>query len=363
MIKHLSPRDIDWWALIIVLLICAVGVLQIFSATRDTDSTSSWWKQVLYVVGGIVLMWLISLIDYHSLLHYVPGLFIGSVVMLTVTFLLGEKVYGSKRWIPLGFGFHLQVSELVKLVIILLVARYLTDIRSDDLELRELAKLAGLVLIPTALVLKQPDLGTGMTYMAVMFACAFVAGLRWKYIVAVAVVAVLVIPATYHWLPDYQKARWVGFMNPEGDPQGKGYQSIQSQIAIGSGGTFGKGVTKGTQTQLRFLPVPWKDFIFAAFGEEHGFVGVLVLLALFFVLLMRIVQNAQTAPDRAGMYICMGVAALLLFHILVNVGMVAGLIPVVGIPLPFMSFGGSSIWTFFMALGLVNNVRLRRFVN
>lgn len=363
MSKYLSPRDIDWTVLLIVLMICAVGVLQIYSATRDTDTPSAWWKQILYVAGGLFLMWIVTVVDYHTLLHFVPGLYIASVIALLTTYVLGEKVYGSKRWIPLGFGFHLQVSELVKLVIILLVARYLTDLRTEDLGFRELLKLAGLVLVPTALVLKQPDLGTATTYIAVLFACSFVGGLRWRYIVAISVVAILVIPVAYHFLPDYQRARWVGFMNPEGDPQGKGYQSIQSQIAIGSGGTFGKGVTKGTQTQLRFLPVPWKDFIFAAFAEEHGFVGVLVMLALFFVLLMRIVQNAQTAPDRVGMYICMGVAALLLFHILVNVGMVAGLIPVTGIPLPFMSFGGSSIWTFFMALGLVNNVRLRRFVN
>ena len=363
MAKYLSPRDVDWAVLLIVLLICSVGVLQIYSAARDTDNTSAWWKQVLYVTGGLVLMWLVTAVDYHTLLQYVPWLYAGSCVALLLTYLLGEKVYGSKRWIPLGFGFHLQVSELVKLVIILLVARYLTDLRTDDLEIRDLVKLAGLVLIPAGLVFKQPDLGTSMTYIAVLFACSFIAGLRWKYIAAISVVAVLVIPVTYHFLPEYQKARWVGFMNPEGDPQGKGYQSIQSQIAIGSGGMFGKGVTKGTQTQLRFLPVPWKDFIFAAFGEEHGFAGVMVMLSLYFVLVMRIVQNAQTASDRAGMYICMGVAALLLFHILVNVGMVAGLIPVTGIPLPFMSFGGSSIWTFFLALGLVNNVRLRRFVN
>jgi len=258
--KYLSPRDIDWPILLIVLAICSVGVLQIYSATSDTESTSAWWKQILYITGGLVLMWLVVAIDYHSLLHYVPGLYIGSVAALTLTFLLGDKVYGSKRWIPLGFGFHLQVSELVKLVIILLVARYLTDLRSDDLEIRDLFKLAGLVLIPTVLVLKQPDLGTAMTYVAVLLACSFIAGLRWKYIAVISVVTVLVVPATYHFLPDYQKARWVGFMNPEGDPQGKGYQSIQSQIAIGSGSMFGKGVTKGTQTQLRFLPVPWKDF-------------------------------------------------------------------------------------------------------
>ena len=349
--------------MLIVLLICAVGVLQIYSATRDTDYTSAWWKQVVYVLGGLLFLWIAMMIDYHTMLHYVPALYIGSVGALLVTYLIGEKAYGSKRWIPMGFGVHLQVSEFVKLVIILLVARYLTELRTDDLEIREMLKLAGLVLIPTALVMKQPDLGTSLTYVAVLIACAFLAGLRWKYVAAIAVITVVVLPVSWQFLNEYQRGRIVSFMDPERDPQGKGYQMIQSQIAVGSGGMFGKGVTKGTQTQLRFLPVPHKDFIFSAFAEEHGFVGVVVLLSLFFVLVMRIVQNAQTAPDRVGMYICMGVAALLLFHILVNVGMVAGLMPVTGIPLPFMSFGGSSIWTFFLALGLVNNVRLRRFVN
>jgi|UniRef100_Q01YX2 rod shape determining protein RodA len=363
MSKYLSPRDIDWTVLLIVLLICAVGVLQIYSATRDTDYTSAWWKQVVYVLGGLLFLWIAMMIDYHTMLHYVPALYIGSVGALLVTYLIGEKAYGSKRWIPMGFGVHLQVSEFVKLVIVLLVARYLTELRTDELEIREMLKLAGLVLIPTALVMKQPDLGTSLTYVAVLIACAFLAGLRWKYVAAIAVITVVVLPISWQFLNEYQRGRIVSFMDPERDPQGKGYQLIQSQIAVGSGGMFGKGVTKGTQTQLRFLPVPHKDFIFSAFAEEHGFVGVVVLLSLFFVLVMRIVQNAQTAPDRVGMYICMGVAALLLFHVLVNVGMVAGLMPVTGIPLPFMSFGGSSIWTFFLALGLVNNVRLRRFVN
>ncbi|MES1257709.1 MAG: FtsW/RodA/SpoVE family cell cycle protein, partial [Acidobacteriota bacterium] len=161
----------------------------------------------------------------------------------------------------------------------------------------------------------------------------------------------------------YQKGRIVSFLDPERDPQGNGYQLIQSKIAVGSGGTWGKGVTKGTQTQLRFLPVPHTDFIFSAFAEEHGFVGVMFVLILYFVLLMQVVQDGQTAPDRSGMYICMGVGALLLFHILVNVGMVVGRMPVTGIPLPLMSYGGSSIWSTFLMLGLVNSVRVRRFVN
>jgi rod shape determining protein RodA len=222
--------------------------------------------------------------------------------------------------------------------------------------------LSGMVAVPFFLVLAQPDLGTALTYLAVLAAGAFLAGLHWKYVAIAAVIAVLVLPIGFGYLKDYQKARLLSFMDPERDPQGTGYQLIQSQIAVGSGGMFGKGVTKGTQTQLRFLPVPHTDFIFSAFAEEHGFAGVVVLLALYFVMIMRIVQNAQTAPDRAGMYICMGVAGLLLFHMLVNVGMVVGRMPVTGIPLPFMSAGGSSVWSNFLALGLVNNVRLRRFI-
>jgi rod shape determining protein RodA len=361
--RHLSIRDIDWPLLLITLVICGVGVLQIYSATMETDYHGAWWKQIVFVMGGLFLMWVILAVDYHALLHYVPMLFIASVVALLGTYIIGESAFGSRRWIPLPGGFHLQVSEFVKLVIILLAARYLTELKTEELDIREMAILSLLVAVPAFLVFKQPDLGTALTYVAVLVVGAFIAGLRWKYVAAIAVVAILVLPLGEHFLKDYQKARLVGFLDPDRDPQGTGYQLIQSEIAVGSGGMFGKGVTKGTQTQLRFLPVPHKDFIFSAFAEEHGFVGVVVVLSLYFVMVMRIVQNAQTAPDRAGMYICMGVAGLMLFHILVNVGMVAGRMPVTGIPLPFMSAGGSSVWSSFLALGLVNSVRLRRFVN
>lgn len=362
--RFIRPRDLDLPLLVIVLLICGVGILQIYSATLDTGFHPAWWKQIVYIAGGLLLMWLIIGVDYHSLLHHVPLLYIASVAMLLVTAAVGAQIFGSKRWIPIGFGVHLQVSEFVKLVIVLLAARYLTDLKTEELEIWEMAKLAGLVGLPVALVLMQPDLGTSLTYVSVLITGAFLAGLRWKYVAAIAVVGVLVGPIGYvYGLKDYQKARITAFMDPERDPRGTGYQVIQSQIAVGNGGMFGKGVTKGTQTQLRFLPVPHTDFIFSAFAEEHGFVGVVVVLSLYFVMIMRIVQNAQTAPDRAGMYICMGVAGLFLFHMLVNVGMVVGRMPVTGIPLPFMSAGGSSIWSNFLALGLVNNVRLRRFVN
>jgi rod shape determining protein RodA len=364
MARSLAARDIDWTLLLVVLLICAVGVLQIYSATLGTGSHSAWWKQMLYVAGGLVLMLLVVPSDYHSFLHHVPMMYIAGTVALLGTFAIGDQAFGSRRWIPIWHtGIHLQVSEFVKLVIILLVARYLTDLRKDDLDVVEMLKLAGLVLIPAVLVFAQPDMGTALTYIAVLACGVFVAGLHWKWILVAVLGAALMIPVSLHFLKDYQKARLTSFLDTDQDPQGAGYQVSPSKTAIGSGGMFGKGVTKGTQAQLHFLPVPHTDFIFSAFAEEHGFVGVVVVLALYFVMIMRIVQNAQTAPERAGMYICMGVAALLLSHILINVGMVAGLMPVTGIPLPFMSAGGSSIWTSFLALGLVNNVRLRRFVN
>jgi rod shape determining protein RodA len=212
------------------------------------------------------------------------------------------------------------------------------------------------------LVMKQPDLGTSLTYVPILAMGVFLGGLRWRHAVILAVLAAVVLPAGWFVLRDYQRQRLVTFWDPAKDPRGAGYQVIQSKIAVGNGGMWGKGVTHGSQTQLRFLPVPHTDFIISAYAEEHGFVGVVVVFGLYFLLLMQIVQNAQTAPDRAGMFICMGVASCLVFHLLVNAGMAAGRMPVTGIPLPLMSAGGSNMLSVFLMLGLVNNVRLRRFV-
>ncbi|MGA2435558.1 MAG: rod shape-determining protein RodA, partial [Bryobacteraceae bacterium] len=294
----------------------------------------------------------------HAYVLY--GISLGSLALVLA---FGRQAFGSRRWIAFP-GFHLQISEFVKTVIILLVARYLTDLKAERVEGRELLKLGGLVLVPMLLVMKQPDLGTALTYLPVLAIGVVLAGLRWQYLAVIAVVLVLVLPVGWNYvLKDYQKARLVTFLDPGQDPQGSGYQVIQSKIAVGAGGMWGKGVTQGSQTKYRFLPVPHTDFIFSAFSEEHGFLGVVVILVLYFVLLMQIVQNAQTAPDRSGMYVCMGVCALLLFHILVNIGMVVGRMPVTGIPLPLMSYGGSNILSFFVMLGLVNSVRLWRFVS
>jgi rod shape determining protein RodA len=362
MASYRTVRDLDWPLLLVALAICGFGVLQIYSATHDTIWRDAWWKQIIFIAVGMVLMWIAARIDYHTLLGQVYIFYGLTIATLIAVFAVGSKVFGSTRWIRIG-GFTFQISEFAKIVIVLLVARFMTELKKEELDWKDLLKIFGFVAVPMLLVMKQPDLGTALTYLPILGVGIFLAGLRWQYLAAIAVVLAVIMPVGWFFLKDYQRARLTTFLDPSQDPRGQGYQVIQSKIAVGQGGMWGRGVTKGTQTQLQFLPVPHTDFIFSAFSEQHAFVGVVVVLGLYFLMLILIVQNAQTAPDRAGLYICMGIAALMLFHVMVNVGMVVGRMPVTGIPLPLMSAGGSNILSVFIMLGLVNNVRLRRFVN
>ena len=291
-------------------------------------------------------------------------MYLVSVGLLILVLVVGREVFGARRWIPLAGGFHFQVSEFVKLVLILVMARYFSDSRQQQVTTLDLIKVGLLGGIPMGLVLLEPNLGTALTYAPIVMMALFLGGIRVKHVAVIALLFALAMPvAWFYGLKPYQRARLITFVHPEKDPLESGYQLTQSKIAVGSGGLWGKGTKKGSQTQLWFLPVPHTDFIFAAFAEEHGFFGVLSGLLLYFMVLMRLIHNAQTAPDRAGVFIVMGVVGVLLFHVLVNVGMVIGFMPITGIPLPLMSYGGSSVLFTFMALGLVNNVRLRRFVH
>ena len=355
-------RDLDWPLLIVTLILCGLGVLQIYSDTQGTRWADAWWKQIIWVTSGVAMMWLVAMVDYHSLLGRVIYFYAVCIGLLILTLVLGNKVLGSTRWIRVA-GFTLQTSEFVKIVLILLVAKYVTDLKAETLDWKDLAKLAGFVVVPMALVMKEPDLGTSLTYVPVLVCGVLMAGIRWKYLLVIAGVLVVALPIGYHFLKPYQKDRLVSFIYPDRDPRGTGFQVIQSKIAVGNGGMWGRGAKESSQTHLGFLPVPQTDFIFASFAEEHGFVGIVIALVLYFLLIMQVVQNAQTATDKAGLYVCMGVAALILFHVLVNVGMVVGRMPITGIPLPLMSSGGSNTWSIFLMLGLVNSVRLRRFVN
>ena len=364
MTRYFSLRDFDWLLLTFVLLICALGVMEIYSATLHTKFVGVHTKQVYWILGGIVLMFLMSLIDYHALLDKIHWFYIASVVSLVAVLVVGKKYLGARRWIQMPGGQHFQPSEWVKLVLILVLAKYFSDLHKEQASLGDIAKAGLIAGVPMLLVLKQPDLGTALTYFPVLIMALFLGGIRLKHATAIILLGAMVFPVVWHYgLKPYQKQRLVSFSEPEADPQGSGYQVQQSLIAVGSGGLWGKGITKGTQTQGMFLPVPQTDFIFAAWCEEHGFVGAVAVLLLYFLLLMRLVHNAQTAPDGAGAFVVMGVVAVLFFHILVNVGMVVGYMPVTGIPLPLMSYGGSSVLFMFLALGIVMNIRMRRFVN
>ncbi|HEX7360578.1 MAG TPA: rod shape-determining protein RodA [Bryobacteraceae bacterium] len=357
-----SLRDLDWPLLVVALALCVLGVLQIYSATLGTKWEDAWWKQIVWIVTGLAMMWIVSLVDYHTLLNRAFLFYVVAIALLLITGIAGNSVFGSTRWIQVA-GFTLQTSEFVKIVLILLVTKYLIEFTSGVLDWKDLAKLGAFVFVPMILVMKEPDLGTSLTYLPILACGILMAGLRWKYLLIITLVLAATLPIGYHLLKPYQKGRLVSFIDPGRDPKGTGFQVIQSRIAVGNGGMWGRGVKESSQTHLGFLPVPHTDFIFSSFAEEHGFVGVVIALGLYFLLIMQIVQAGQTATDTAGLYLCMGVAALLLFHVLVNVGMVVGRMPVTGIPLPLMSSGGSDMWVTFLMLGIVNSVRLRRFVN
>jgi rod shape determining protein RodA len=359
-------HDFDWPLLVIVGAISGLGLLEIYSSTHASAMAGMQWKQLIWIAIGLAGMFLIALIDYHSLLDQALGLYVFGLATLLIVLLIGHSRFGAKRWLALGGGVNLQVSELMKLIIIIVLARYLSEVRTDRLTLTDLAKVALLTGVPVGLILIQPDLGTAMVLVPVALVGVFLAGIEWKHLVVGCVLVGLMVPIGWNMrqhLRPYQQQRIRTFLHPEEKPRGAGYQILQSEIAVGSGGFWGKGFGKGSQNQGGFVPVRYSDFILAALAEEQGFIGVCVVLLLYMGLILRLVENAQKAKDRAGMYVVMGVTAILGFHVLVNASMVIGYMPVTGIPLPLMSYGGSATAFVFLALGLVMNVRMRRFVN
>jgi rod shape determining protein RodA len=362
--RSISFRDFDWLLLSMVLLLSAISILEIYSATLHTKFVGFQTKQVFWLIGGLVAMFIFSAINYHRLIDIVHWIYAFCLVSLVAVLFVGTRILGARRWIKLPGGAHFQPSEWVKLVLIVVMARYFSNLAGKELTWSDILKAGLLVGVPMLLVLKQPDLGTSLIYLPVLIVGLFLGGLRWKQgLILLLGATILIVPIWSKGLKPYQKQRLTSFLSPDTDPRGSGYQVKQSLIAVGDGGLWGRGATKGTQTQGDFLPIPYTDFIFAAFAEEHGFVGAVFVLLIYFLILMRLIQNAQTAADLPGTFLIMGVVAVLIFQIAVNVGMVIGLMPVTGIPLPLMSYGGSSVLFTFLALGIVMNVRMNRFVN
>jgi rod shape determining protein RodA len=362
MLRKFTFREIDWVVLTLALILAAVGVVEIYSTTANTALAGEYKRQIAWIAVGVITLLVLSQIDYHTLLDHAVSLYIAGVVGLLALLLAGHAIGGARRWVRIG-GFTFQVSEIVKLIIIIWVAFYFAHQRTKSVSWKDLAVLGTLIALPAALVALEPDLGTALTFLPIVGVGIFLAGIRGRQVAVLALLAMLMVPCGWHFLRPYQRQRLMSFIQPSRNAQGSGYQVEQSKIAIGSGGFWGKGLGRGTQSRLGFIPVSHADFIFAAFAEEQGFVGTFFVLLLYFVLLVRLMDDAQLAGDRAGMFLVVGFTAVLFFQVAVNVGMMIGLLPITGIPLPLMSQGGSSVLFTFSGFGLVMSVRMKRLVN
>ena len=359
----------DSWFVIVVFLILGLGVLSIYSVTYVVSSKAHlpiYTKQVVWIGLGLLVFFVVAVIDYHELVRWSPFFYAACVALLILVLLVGRTGMGARRWLSLGF-FDVQPSEWIKLIIILILARYFsTRSRLQGLTLRELIVPAVGVGIPLVLVLKQPDLGTALVLLFIFAVLIFLIGLRSRTVAFSILISLMAFPFLWvlFWnaLKPYQRNRLIAFINPTMDPMGRGYHALQSKIAIGSGGFFGKGLFGGTQSQLKFLPEGHTDFVFSVFAEEWGFLGVLVLLVLYFLLIWWGIDVAYKAKDHLGVFLAVGVVSMLVFYLAVNVGMTLGVAPVVGVPLPLMSYGGNSILTMMAGLGLLFNIKMRRFM-
>lgn len=354
-------RHIDWAMVAALLALCLVGLAMIYSATGGP--TRVYTTQIYGILLGAVAFALCLSVDYRSLADKSHWVYFGVVLLLIYVLLFGAVRGGSRRWIDLGF-FNLQPSEFAKAALALMLAKHFGEGRRGPAMRTDLLIGGAITLVPLLIIARQPDLGTAVTLVPVFFAVAYLAGMPLRIFGVLAIAGVLMAPVAWKFaLQDYQKERISTFLNPEQDAKGAGYQQIQARITVGSGGLWGKGFTKGTQGQLRFLPVAHNDFIFSVLAEEHGFAGVLVALGLYLFVIVRGIEAARLAKDRLGAYLVLGVLAAFSFQVIYNITMSAGLVPVKGLTLPLMSYGGSSMIATLAGFGLILNVRMRRFTN
>jgi len=367
----MSPIDrrmfyhVNWPLLWVIGGLFAIGVLNLYSASgvrlgEGMQVENFYQKQLLWGLMGLMGMAAFMTFDYRRL-HTVawPLYGVTLLLLLSVPF-VGKTIYGARRWLDFGL-FSFQPSELAKFAVLLLGARLLSG-ETERLGLKELSFVLGLGLVPALMVVKQPDLGTGMLVLLLLAGLVLYRGVRPWLFRTLCVLVPLLTPLMWFVLKDYQKRRILAFLDPATDPLGSGYHILQSEIAVGSGRLFGKGFLAGTQSQLRFLPEKHTDFAVAVFGEEWGFFGMMVLLALFCSFLYQIAVVARDAKDPFGSYLAAGVFFYFFWQILINMGMVMGLMPVVGVPLPFVSYGGSATLVNFGLVGLVLNISMRRFL-
>jgi rod shape determining protein RodA len=349
----------------LIMILISTGIMNIFSASASYRFTGMSFsvKQLYWMTGGLMLMIVVCSIDYH-IFEDLSYWFYGAVLlMLVLVMLVGKTTMGATRWLNLGF-MSIQPSEPMKIVIIMTFARYFSkNYAVEGIGFREIFYPLLLLGVPALLIMKQPDLGTAILVILVASSIMVFVGIRWKLIVSgLLALAPAIYLGWHYYLREYQKNRILNFLNPERDPLGSGYHLIQSKIAVGSGGFFGKGFLKGTQSQLRFLPEQHTDFAFSVFAEEWGLVGCLILLVLYLFLVLWGLQIAGRCNDQFGRLLAVGVTAMIFWHIVINIGMVIGLFPVVGVPLPFLSYGGTSLITSMTGVAILLNISMRRFM-
>lgn len=356
-------HHIDWLMIGALTALCAIGVAMIYSATHGGSNSGLYIRQLYAIALGAVACGACLAFDYRSLADNSLVFYFLIVALLVGVLLFGATGGGARRWIPLPF-FNLQPSEFAKVGLALTLAKFFDESRRGSPSGADLAVGGLLTGVPFVLIAKEPDLGTAVTLVPIFLAIAYLAGMRLRLLGILLLVAVVAAPVAWRYaLKDYQKSRISTFLEPEQDPRGAGYQQIQARVSVGSGGLWGKGFLKGTQGQLRFLPVAWNDFVFSVLAEEQGLVGVLVALGLYLFVIVRALDTARLAKDRLGAYLVLGILACFAFQVIYNVTMSAGLAPVKGLTLPLMSSGGSSIIATLAGFGLILNVRMRRFTN
>lgn len=346
----------------IMLAILGIGIANLYSATNGIPSEAYFWKTQIYRgLFGTAIAILIFFIHYRVLERFAYIAYALNILMLVSVLVVGRSILGAKRWIDFG-PISIQPSEFMKITIAWTLAKYFhDDQKRSSYDLKSLLFPIALVLLPVLLIVAQPDLGTAIIILAIAASVFLFVRINPRLLVAVAVAGVILLPVLYKFaLKEYQRQRIITFINPQADPRGAGYNSIQSMIAVGSGKLFGKGFTKGTQSQLRFLPEHHTDFIFSVYAEEHGFLGAMVLVGLYIAFLSQALKIAYGSNDKFGMLFSIGICSLFFFHIFINIGMAAGIMPVVGIPLPFMSYGGSFMLCTIAAVGLLANIANRK---
>ena len=355
-------KNVEWTILIVAIILCIIGLVALFSATNETEH-ADFNKQCIWFIVSLIIMLGVMIIDYETLVKISPVLY-GLFILLLIGVLFTPEINGATSWYDIGF-FSFQPGEFAKIFVILFLALAISRIQErGKREINRPTRLLILLAIlgvPVLLIIKQPDFGTAAAYIVAAALMVISAGIDKKYIIGTIILVVVSVPLIYNFiLPEHAKARIDIFLHPESDPRGAGYNIIQSKLAIGAGGLTGMGLLKGNQTQLGFLYPKTTDFIYAVIGEEMGFIIAGAVIILYVVLITKCIYVAKTAKDEAGSLIAIGITGVFLFHVLENIGMVMGLLPITGVPLPFISYGGSSLITNFICIGILLNISSKR---